>query len=69
MTFHQVVASERDMTSDDLWTVSSDYYIPRSESESSDNGEDCKSCFHREERLEVHWQRRLAAREYEHFAV
>ena len=69
VTLHQVVASDHDTSFDDLRTISSDDYIPRCDPDSSDNREDCERHFHQEERLEVHRHRRLAAREYEHFAV
>ena len=52
---------------DQLWMVSSEDYIPRNNSDSSDMGDDCELHFHQEEQLEVHRFRRIATQEYGHF--
>ena len=69
VTLYQVVASDCDASFDDLWTILSDDFVYHCESESSDNGEHCERRFFQEECLEIHKRRRLAAREYDHFAV
>ena len=68
---YRVVASERDTEwadgFDELWTISSEDYTPRNNSDSSDMGDDRELHLHQEERLEVHQFQWIATWEYGHF--